>query len=1292
MADDFRQDPARERAVTDSILRPPVQAPFDLLDDGIRAIPELIEQRRRENVEQDFEFQRQLNELTGEQLANLQSDLRARRDAILADIAVLDPRNAEDAAVIAEARQALQRVDQMSQQVVQAQSAQGFRTGEFQQAVGRFGEALPLLSGVQASTGAARTSATQRREDEIAQRDAGIQAMLLNLSADRQLELQQIIMRNQNNQAALDRELSVWLQENAQEWQGSEAELARVFTQLMAREGFAHELEVLASQQEFQRELTRWNQTHEREMVELAQAWQSIENEAGRTFEQNEAAKTRAFNRWLANQDDEFKRWATEHSAELQLLLQSNEFRQQHGILDKQQAFQREMTNIANEHDLLLQSNQFTHEAAQGELDRALTERINDRNITSQEGIEAARLQLARLESDRGYELNQARLALDQLEQDLRIRITDDEQARYAYEGLRDQLAGYAGDANNPEIKSIMDRARGHFGHSSQYYLMLESQAVALGSPAGVDARRAREANIDLVVSQAGLNRVNIALGEQEIEHRDWGHTRARQAAAFSDIEDVRSALADASRTGDTSAVEYYKLLQDNPQLMIDMGLSEGMQNAILSYDIDTLLSEAQANLAAIGGEREWAVRQREMAEDRHAADMDLAEQELLQGKITTVDMQRAQANLMIDSAMSLAGTFPDQASLDTYVATLRSPAQAAHLARLGGETFLAELESAFASQQLTRHYDERQQVARLFLETPLVDGTPAEVAAWESNAAQYLQELYPDMAPDEAQVIAKRLTSEEFDRRLFREFDIEQRLIDLTAASATGPSSAAEYNEIRLAIEGYVSAQDRAIRGRYAQCFSQPEDPVGRTGMGDNTECTVEDEAEIQRLYDGVRRNADRWYFELLGLLPADAATGAPGVDGEPFDLTNLPDNIQAEMDAAFASLVPFAPPEGATESDLIAYADWYVAEQRRWFGALTGGTGYTPRDYVTGEERRLYGANDTSTPKRMDNWFGNAVRGAFGPDPFWQRIGLIREGSFWYEPDLDADVDQQIDGLLGRVDGGGSSSPSEAPRGAAEAPRGAGTPAVGPVSVAPLPAGSGWADSDAGRGVVNALNQFSADGVPFRVTTWPGVPYSGEVAGSANVAEGAPHSGFDLVFGPPSGTDPTSAAWRANDGREVPNFFAAPVTIVHRELNGSLDNSIPNSLGNTIIVEVGGQFFRLSHLFGDDIMNDPMYEPGRVIPPGAPLLRQGSTGSSTGPHIDVQLMTPVRSGDSIRFEAQRAGRNTTAEAVMGAFLGAVGGAGAPVEASASAGVLADSAPGGPTGSAALNRMLDQR
>lgn len=1030
MADRFRPvaEPD-ERDFVRGVLGDGVSAGVRILEEAVAGIPDQVEQRRQELREDeqraeevDLEFQRQLNELSANQLAELQSDLRTRRDSILDHMASLDPNDPGDAEVLARANAALAKVDRLTRAVVQAQSAEGFRSGEFQRAVGEFGEAQPLLSEVQAEVGAARTAADRRREDEVAQRDAQIQAFLMNLSQEHQLELNRIIMENQNDQAALDRELSRWLQENAQEWQGAEAEIQRQFTQMMTREGFAHDIEMLERQQAFQREMQKWSQTHEQAMVELAQEFQRIENQTDRDFQSQENAKERAFNTWLAKQDDAFRRWATEYEADLRRELQSNEFRQQHEILDKQQVFQRELTELAQQHDLLVQENQFTHDAAQRELDRSLTERINDRNITSQEGIEAARLQLAQLEADRGYELSQARLALDQLEQDLRIRITDDEEARYTYEGMRDQLAGYEGDPNNPEIQEIMNRARGHFGHSSQYYLLLESQAVALGSPAGVDARRAREANIALTESQTAVNEVQAALGGQEIEHREWAHSRAKEQAVFEDVESVRSALFSAATEGDVATVEYYKALQDNPDMML--GLSEEMQNAILNYDIDFMLDEARANLAAIGGEREWAVRQREMAEDRHAADMDMAEQELLQGKITTVDMQRAQANLMSENAYGVASTFVDQAAFDQHVQMLRSPQQAEHLARLGGEVYIAELEAAFANQQLQRSYDDRQQIARLFLETPLVDGSAAEVEAWKNNAVVYLQELYPSMAADEAQVIAERLTSEEFDRRLFREFDIEQALIDLSSAEGvSGP----EYNEISLAIDRHHNQEIARLKAEYGQCYSQPEDMTGRTAFGENVQCTDEDLSEIRARLDQLGRNVARWNYELLGILPTDAGS-------EGFSFRDLPEAAQDELDAAFATQIPYAPPEGATEAEAETYALWYANEQQRWFNAMVGGEAYVPRDYQYGEPVRVRGENDLSTPKRMDNWLGNAIRGVFGPDPIWQRIGLIREGSFWYEPDLDADVDRQVDEFLDQLGGGGSGNASAPPSGGVE------------------------------------------------------------------------------------------------------------------------------------------------------------------------------------------------------------------------------------------------------------------
>lgn len=101
MADDFRQNVQRERAVTDSILREPVRAPFDLLDEAIRSVPGMIEGRRAEEADADLrrelqEMQQSFTarvrsaELTAEQIAEERTYLQGRIDAAGETLANID--------------------------------------------------------------------------------------------------------------------------------------------------------------------------------------------------------------------------------------------------------------------------------------------------------------------------------------------------------------------------------------------------------------------------------------------------------------------------------------------------------------------------------------------------------------------------------------------------------------------------------------------------------------------------------------------------------------------------------------------------------------------------------------------------------------------------------------------------------------------------------------------------------------------------------------------------------------------------------------------------------------------------------------------------------------------------------------------------------------------------------------------------------------------------------------------------------------------------------------------------
>lgn len=119
-------------------------------------------------------------------------------------------------------------------------------------------------------------------------------------------------------------------------------------------------------------------------------------------------------------------------------------------------------------------------------------------------------------------------------------------------------------------------------------------------------------------------------------------------------------------------------------------------------------------------------------------------------------------------------------------------------------------------------------------------------------------------------------------------------------------------------------------------------------------------------------------------------------------------------------------------------------------------------------------------------------------------------------------------------------------------------------------------------------------------RVTTRPSAVYGSDVGGDL---EGKEHKGYDIVFG--NSMDPR------NDGRYFPNFFNRAVEIVSKGVSASM--------GNYIVVRPEGSSYSLSlgHLNTiDDV------EQGRVVQPGEMLARQGSTGISTGPHIDLQII----------------------------------------------------------------------
>ena len=125
---------------------------------------------------------------------------------------------------------------------------------------------------------------------------------------------------------------------------------------------------------------------------------------------------------------------------------------------------------------------------------------------------------------------------------------------------------------------------------------------------------------------------------------------------------------------------------------------------------------------------------------------------------------------------------------------------------------------------------------------------------------------------------------------------------------------------------------------------------------------------------------------------------------------------------------------------------------------------------------------------------------------------------------------------------------------------------------------------------------DSFTSKG--FTITTQPGQVYDDSLKGSnAEYLIGQSHKGYDIVA--PGGI-----------GAEVNNFFNVPLEVV--------STGESSSWGNYILVKPKGSDVQ----FGMGHLNSFSVKEGDVIQPGQPLLIQGSTGSSSGAHIDIQVM----------------------------------------------------------------------
>lgn len=318
MADDFRQNPARERAVTDSILRPPVQAPFDLLDEGIRAIPALMEQRRQEGVEEELQYNLLGARLTAEQASQLREYHTERLNNMLEQYALIDWTDPENAAFRPQMDEAIRMAENAVQQLSQPYTAESIQTGATAQRVADAGALEPGIAQAQALMGPAVTRSERAEADRVAARDHEYAMGLEGFRQKHQVALTELQQQWQSIENQYGRDSQEAMQQKELAWQTWAANLDSTDKRWAAEYQAELQRDLQANQFDHERLMQEMQNEAAAELQRLSQIFQGDQADIDRQLQRDLLGMEITSREQIAAQDRAIRQYEVENNVRLQ--------------------------------------------------------------------------------------------------------------------------------------------------------------------------------------------------------------------------------------------------------------------------------------------------------------------------------------------------------------------------------------------------------------------------------------------------------------------------------------------------------------------------------------------------------------------------------------------------------------------------------------------------------------------------------------------------------------------------------------------------------------------------------------------------------------------------------------------------------------------------------------------------------------------------------------------------------------------------------------------------------------
>lgn len=896
MADDFRQNPQRERAVTDSILRPPAREPFDLLDEAIRSVPQMIEGRRAEEAEADLRrelqeadagLQRELlgARLTAEEASELRTQLQTSLDRMLemrSRIDWSDPNLAEQQSIL---DAAIEDAEAQLASLAQAYTPETIQTGSAGERIGAAGQSAVGASRVLADVGGLALQADRAEEDRVAARDQSY---------------------------------------------------------VMEIEGF--------------------RARNQRELTELNQEWQSIENSLDRDDAQKARDQQELLTRWMRGLDTEDMRWAEEFRGELQRDLQSNQFDHEAQMFELQSELQTELVRM----------NQI-FEGDQADLDRQLNRDLTSWQINSTQEIAALDRAVRQYEAENTVRLQEGHLALAER----KAEFDELNSARDTYISLLDD---YEGVPSTPEseqaIERIMLAAESSLGPDSSQFLQVRGRADTLDSPWAQnrysrDAESAEQSrlktNADRIANELSTELVTA----QELANWQsrFENSQAHKNAAITSAKDATLFITTAVEQGDLVGLDMMRARAENDPYLAEF---------FSGVDWDQWREEAK-NVNEFNRDTfKWAREERDMAMERHAQAMSTGEVTLFQSR----------ANTAQDLALA-APRNPEE-----YEAWLNGVRNNPSFEELGGEAFVNQLEAEINHNRYVENREQRERAASAYLANP--QPTPE----WAAGAANMLHEVF-GMTTDEAALVAGDMQEDGWYSHQHRALDLGLKLnewatsdLELEGMQAGPLPSAIEVSEMRMLIKDQFEADMAAAAEQYQGC-AVSSDPLSAQQMG--LSCNPKQRQAYDELVNEasvrnnmlltalVRGETIDGFAMLRGFADATASEGVGGVGGDIWNESMTPE-AETALAREFETIYEYPTQDTMLPGESTGQLEGRQAAWMRAFEdyklAVAFGGSFEAYDYGTGENVSVSSEEIVSLQERLlDNELGGEV--AWRDDP---------------------------------------------------------------------------------------------------------------------------------------------------------------------------------------------------------------------------------------------------------------------------------------------------------------------